>query len=197
VTVFYLIRHGEHEVQDRLLVGRAPGVALSPRGRAQVERLAVRLAGEKISALLASPVQRAQDTARPIAARLGLPVATDDGLDEIDVGNWTGCPIEDLVGDPEFQRFNSIRSLSPPPGGESMPDAQRRMVAVVERLRRERPGERVALVSHGDPIKALLAYYLGVPLDLIQRIEVATGSLSRLEVEEWGPRVLGLNEVPA
>ena len=196
MTVFYLVRHGEHEVQDRLLVGRAPGVALSPRGRAQAGRLALRLAGEDIAAVLASPLQRAQETAAPIAARLGLPVVTDDALDEIDVGRWTGRPVAELAGDPDFQRFNSFRSGSPPPGGETMLDVQRRMVALVERLRRERPGARVALVSHGDPIKAVLAYYLGVPLDLFQRIEVATGSLSRLEVEEWGPRVLASNEVP-
>jgi probable phosphoglycerate mutase len=195
MTVFYLIRHGEHEVQDRLLVGRAPGIALSPRGRAQAEQLALRLAGEDIAALLASPLQRAQETAGPIATRLGLPVVTDEALEEIDVGRWTGRPVTELEGELEFQRFNRFRSGSPPPGGESMLDAQRRMVAFVERFRRERPGARVALVGHGDPIKAVLAYYLGVPLDLIQRIEVATGSLSRLEVEEWGPRLLGLNEV--
>jgi broad specificity phosphatase PhoE len=197
VTVFHLIRHGEHELQDRVLVGRAPGVALSPRGRAQAERLAARLAREEIAAIYASPLERAQETARPIAAHLGIEMGTDEALQEMDVGAWTGRPVNELVADRAFQLFNRFRSGSPPPGGESMLDVQCRMVALVERLRRQIPGADVALVGHGDPIKAVLAYYLGVPLDLSQRIEVATGSLSRLEVEEWGPRLLGLNEVPA
>jgi len=197
VTLFYLIRHGQHEVQDRIMVGRAPGIRLSERGRGEAERAATRLAAENIEALYRSPQERAAETARPIAERLELEPLVAPELDEIDVGAWTNLAVADLERDAGFARFNSFRSGTPAPEGEWMLDVQRRVVGLIERLRRERPGCRVALVSHGDPIKAAVLYYLGMPLDLFPRIEVSTGSISRLEVEEWGPRVVGLNEVPA
>jgi probable phosphoglycerate mutase len=197
VTLFYLIRHGEHEVQDRVMVGRTPGVRLSGTGRAQAERIAARLDGEGIAALHVSPSQRAQETARPLAERLGIEPAVAPELDEIDMGRWSYLPIDELQREPGWTVFNSFRSGTPAPEGEWMLDVQRRVVGLVERLRRELPARRVALVSHGDPIKAALLYYLGMPLDFFLRIEVGTGSISQLEVEDWGARLLRLNEVPS
>jgi broad specificity phosphatase PhoE len=196
VTLLYLIRHGEHELQDRVMVGRAPGIGLSREGRGQAERLAARLGNEGIEDLRASPSHRALETARPLAKRLGLDVQVAQELDEIDVGSWTGRPMSELTRATGWANFNSFRSGTPAPEGEWMLDVQRRMVGLVERLRRDLPCGRIALVSHGDPIKAALLFYLGLSLDLFLRIEVGTGSISRIEVEDWGARVIGLNEVP-
>jgi broad specificity phosphatase PhoE len=196
VTQFFLIRHGAHDLQDKVFVGRSPGVHLSAKGREEAERLAERLAGTAIAALYASPRERARETAQPLAARLGLTVAVEAALDELDLGDWTNREMASLAGDEWFRRFNALRSLTPPPGGEWALDVQHRAVAFIERLRRERPDETVAVVSHSDVIKAAIAYYLGVPLDLFRRIEVAPGSLSLLEVADWGARLLLLNEVP-
>ena len=74
-----------------------------------------------------------------------------------------------------------------------MPEAQARMVGELERLRERHPDEEVAVVSHGDVIRAALAYYLGVHLDLFQRVEISPGSISRVELNPWGPRVLCVN----
>ena len=104
----------------------------------------------------------------------------------------SGAPVQ-------FAELHSdlVRSLAPAPGGEWMLDVQRRMAGLIERLRRERPERRIALVGHGDPIKAALLFYLGMPLDHVLRIELGTGSVSRLEVDDDGARLLRLDEVRA
>jgi probable phosphoglycerate mutase len=197
VTLFYLIRHGEHALQDRVMVGRAPGVWLSERGRAQAQRVADWLVDKGIEALLVSPSERAQETARPIVERLGIETSVAPELEEIDVGRWTGLSMAQLHDQPGWPLFNSFRSGTPAPEGEWMLDVQRRMVGLLEGLRRERPRGRIALVSHRDPIKTALLFYLGMPIDLFHRFEIDTGSITRLEIEDWGPRLLHLNEVPA
>jgi probable phosphoglycerate mutase len=194
-ATFYLIRHGSTDLAGHTLAGRAAGVHLNAHGRAQAERLAERLAATPIQAVYSSPLERARETAHPLAARLRLTVTIDAAINELDFGDWTGRRIADLDSSaaPGWKPFNTFRSGTRAPGGEHMAEAQRRMVGALEQLRARHPGQHVALVGHADPIRATLAYFLGAPLDLMLRIEISPASISVIELADWGPRVLCVN----
>jgi len=174
-----------------------PGVRLGPEGRAQAEAVAARLRGEGIAAIQSSPLERARETAEPLAECLGVGVEVVDALDEIDAGAWTGAAFDELRDDPRWTLWNSARSVTRAPEGESMLEVQGRVLAHVERLRSRLPDGAVALVSHADVIKAAIAFWLGISLDALQRFEIAPASLSRVVVGDWGAKVLSLNETVA
>jgi broad specificity phosphatase PhoE len=198
-TTVFLVRHAAHDRVDRVLCGRMPGVGLGEAGRRQAEALARRFAapGGGVDAVWTSPLQRARETAEPIAARLGLLARASDALSEIDFGAWTGQAFDALRDDPRWRRWNEARGSERPPGGESMAEAQARAVAEVERARAEHPDGRVVLVSHGDVMKAVLAAVLGLPLDAHARFDVTPASVSALAVWEGGGKVLSMNEAVA
>jgi len=193
--VVHLVRHAAHGLLGRVLTGRQPGVSLSAEGRAQAGRLAGRLALEPIRAVQTGPLERARETAAPIAARLNLAPEVAPALNEIDFGAWTGRPFDALDGDPDWARWNATRSLARPPGGETMLEVQARMTAHIEGLRAAYRDAAVALVSHCDVIRATLLHYLGVSTDHYDRIAVDPASLSTIVVGDWGGRVVRLNEV--
>jgi probable phosphoglycerate mutase len=193
MTTFYLIRHGHVDTVNRLIGGRQPGIHLTPQGRQQAEALAERLAEEPIAHLFSSPLDRTRETARPVAERLSLEVHLADDLLELDFGQWTGCEFHDLQSDPHWKRFNAFRSGTRIPGGETMLEVQSRVVGLMERLRDRHPEEAIALVSHGDVIRSALCYWLAVPLDFFQRIEISLASVSILRVDKHGPLVLAMN----
>jgi probable phosphoglycerate mutase len=188
-----LIRHAAHELVGHTVVGRTRGVHLSPHGMRQAEALAGRLAGSGIAALYSSPLERALETAAPIGARLGLDVVPAEELNEIDFGAWTGRTVAELDQLEAWRQFNLFRSSVRVPDGETMVEVQARLLGLVEHLAATHPGRTVALVSHGDVIKAALAHWLGVPLDLFQRIEIAPASLNLVRLCPYGPKVLLLN----
>ncbi|HYF57126.1 MAG TPA: histidine phosphatase family protein [Salinarimonas sp.] len=192
--VVHLVRHAAHGLLGRTLTGRMPGVSLSPEGRAQGKRLAARLGGMPVDAVETSPLERARETAQPIADALGLTPVVAPALSEIEFGTWTGMSFDALADDPAWRRWNAARSLGQPPGGESMLAVQERMRAHLEALRRERPEGRVVLVSHCDVIRAALLHVLGLSLDLYDRIAVDPASVSTLALGDWGARVLSVNE---
>src|SRR5579863_250147 len=128
MTVVHLLRHGEHVLQGRALVGRTPGIGLSEKGRAEIAAVAERLAGEGIAALYASPLQRTRETAEIVGERLGLAVALHDDLIELDFGDWTGATFDAIRSDPRWEPWRTQRSLASIPGGESMRQVQRRAV---------------------------------------------------------------------
>jgi probable phosphomutase (TIGR03848 family) len=194
MTTLLLIRHGANDLLGHRIAGRMPGVHLNAEGHRQAERLAERLDGLPIRAVYSGPLERARETAAPLAARLGLDVIILDAIGEIDFGHWTGESTEALYNLPRWQRFNAYRSGIRIPNGETMLEAQCRAVNAIERLQEEHPEDLVAIVSHGDVVKAALAYFLGVPLDLFRRIEVDPGSLSIVELADWGPRIVLMND---
>ena len=193
MTTFVLIRHASHSLLGHTIVGRAPGVRLSPEGLRQAEALAERFGVGSIQALYSSPLERARATAAPLAARLRLEVQIAGELNEIDFGAWTNRTLADLRELQGWRRFNIFRSGARIPDGETMIEVQGRMLRLVERLCSAHPEGTVALVSHGDVIKATLAHYLGASLDLFQRIEISPASLSVVRIERYGPQVLLLN----
>jgi len=195
VTVFHLLRHGEPTVFGRIN-GRLPGVGLSPRGRAEIAAVAARLAEEKIEALYASPLQRTQETAEILAARLGLPVQYREDVIEIDYGEWTGLTFDEIRQDERWQMWARSRSIAAVPGGESWRRVQERVVGALFDLRQVHPEGSVVIISHGDVIRAALLFALGMPLDFYARIEVALASISTIRLDDSGIRVLALNEWP-
>ena len=194
MTRFFLIRHAANDTSGHSFAGRMPGVHLNEEGHAQAEALAARFAGMDIAAVASSPLERALETAAPIATVLGLRASSREEFTELDCGDWTGRRFETLADDPGFHRFNRLRSCSGPPGGETMLQAQARFVAGLESLRREHPDAAVVVVSHCDMIRAALAHCLGMPLDLMLRLEVAMGSVSTVEIGGDWLRVLAIND---
>jgi probable phosphomutase (TIGR03848 family) len=194
MATFLLIRHAAHDLLGRCIAGRMPGVHLNREGQAQAERLAERLAHAPIRAIFSGPLERAQETALPLVQRLGLPLQISEAIDEIDFGEWTGRTFEELAEIPQWHLFNSFRSGTRIPNGELMLEAQARIVAELGRLREQYPEDALALISHGDVIKAAVAYYAGVPLDLFQRLEISPASVTVITISEYGPRVLCVND---
>ena len=193
-TLLLLVRHGETPTTGMVLPGRAPGLHLSDRGRAQADRVAERLSGLSVDALYSPPLERACETAEPTAARTGLGVKHDDGLLECDFGEWTGSAIADLAALPEWQTVQHSPSVFRFPGGESFPEMQARIVGALEALRAAHAGGVVVCFSHADPVKAAVAHALGTPLDLFQRIVISPGSVSAISfVEGQDPAVLMVN----
>jgi probable phosphomutase (TIGR03848 family) len=193
---FYLVRHGSNDyLAKQLLAGRSPNVHLNAEGRDEAERLASTLGTLGIQAVYSSPLERAIETAEPTAKRLGLEIQVRPEILEIDFGDWTGKALRDLDRDAAWKNFNLYRSGTRIPNGETMLEAQNRMIAFVERLQRENRDETVALFSHGDPIKSVFAYYLGIPLDLFTRIEISPASYSILRLNSWGPQILAVNRL--
>ncbi len=196
MTILHLLRHGEHGLLGRVLAGRMPGVGMTERGRAEIAAVAERLAKEKVAAIYASPLQRTRESAEIVAERLGLPIAFRDDLIELDFGEWTGATFDSIRADPRWQAWSKQRSLSNIPGGESMRAVQQRAVEAVLGINERHLGETVVLVSHGDVIRSVLLFALGMPLDLYNRIEVVQGSLSTVQIEPSGIRVIRISERP-
>jgi len=155
--------------------------------------MAAKLAAEPIRAIYTSPLERATESAEPRARRLGLKVQLSDGLGEIKFGDWTDQSLKQLDRDPRWARWNSFRSGTQAPKGDLMIEAQTRILREMLLLRDKHPNEAIALVSHGDIIKAAIAYFAGTPLDLFLRIEVAPASISIIALDDDGPRILRVN----
>lgn len=194
-TTIFLVRHAAHDRVDRVLCGRMPGVSLGEVGKAQAARVAERLSGEGLSAVYSGPLERACETAEPIARlAAAAPVAVAAGLDEIDVGAWTGRSFADLDGDPRWASWNAGRARAETPGGESMRAVQDRVVGELDAIRERHRGGRVAAVSHADVIKAAVCGVLGLSLDRYGAFDVAPASVSAVVLWQGGGKVLTLNE---
>lgn len=196
-TTLHLVRHATYNLLGHRLAGRSLGHHLGPEGRLQAEAVADDLAERPLAAVIASPLERAQETAAPIAARHRLVVGTEPGLTEIDFGEWTGAPFEDLAHRVDWHAFNVFRSTALVPGGELMLQAQARALTALMRLRAAWPGREIAVVSHADVIKAILAHWLAVPLDLFHRLEIAPASRSIVVLHDTDAQVLGVNWPPS
>jgi probable phosphomutase (TIGR03848 family) len=193
-TLILLVRHGQTPTTGTSLPGRAPGLHLAEVGVTQAQMAAVRLSElTKIDAIYASPLERARETAAPIAKAVGQKVKIDKGLLECDFGDWTGSALADLMKLPEWQTVQKFPSGFRFPNGESFTEMQTRMVTALDRLRLAHPGGVVVAVSHADPIKAAVAHAMGTHLDLFQRIVISTCSITAVAYGAIGPVVLTVN----
>jgi broad specificity phosphatase PhoE len=194
LATILLIRHAHFDGVGKLLAGRMPGWRLSAEGRRQAEQLGERLARAPLQAIYCSPLERALETAESVAARHRLGVVSTAELIEFEFGAWSGKELESLRNEEHFHRFNTFRSGTRAPEGESAPEAQLRMVNAVARLNQQHAAtDVIAVVGHADPIRALIAFYVGAPLDLAGRLEISPASVSIVRLREWGPEVLLVN----
>ena len=193
-TRLLLARHAVTAQTGPLLSGRAPGIDLSDHGREQAEALGARLAGLPVAAVYASPIERTMQTAEAVARRHELAVRTLDGVIEADYGEWTGGKLADLAKTDLWKTVQRAPSRAQFPNGESLAEMQARMVAALEDVVGRHTGELVIVVSHADPIKAAIAHYTGVHLDLFQRIMVSPASITAFELTAHGAAMVKCND---
>lgn len=198
MTRILLIRHGATDLLGRVLYGRMPGVLLNAEGFEQAERLALTLNSRYVvGKVVSSPLDRALQTAQPIAAAAGLPVDIEEGVTEVDVGSWMGKSFAELAALPEWKDYNRYRSITRAPGGESLMQVQDRAWKTLDQVIRHAPPSNesaIALVSHGDVIRALMLLFFGMPIDHLHRLEIAPASVSEVMIDSHGPVVRSVNE---
>ena len=183
MTRFFLIRHAHCDGVGQVLWGRKRDVHLNDCGKSAARALALRVAQNHFEAIYSSPLERAVETAEEIARLNGpVPINISEPLNELDFGEWTGATIENLDDDPVWQQFNSIRTRTPIPGGESILDAQARIVDELKRLAFEHENGQVAVVSHADMIKIALAYFANLDLDRPDLFNLPPCSVSLLDL---------------
>jgi probable phosphoglycerate mutase len=194
-TTILLVRHGATATTGSVLPGRATGLHLSERGVAQAQAVAARI-GEltkKPVAIYVSPLERARETAAPIASTLKLRPVVERGLLECDFGAWTGKKLSLLSRKAEWKNVQHSPSTFRFPQGESFAQMQQRVWATLERLAAKHRGRCIVVVSHADTIKAAVTFAQGVPLDLFQRTVISTCSVSAIGFTGSGPVVLCVN----
>jgi len=190
-----LIRHAENDyVKNCRLAGRLPDVHLNENGRLQVQTLVEKLTGAPLKAVYSSPLERALETAQPLASAFGLEVEVRPGLIELDVGEWQGKSWKGLRRLKIWKTVQATPSRMRFPGGESFSEAQFRVCQEIDQIAsRHEAQELVACVSHGDPIKLAVAHFIGLPLDSFQRLVVDPASITTLQIGETSSRLLSLN----
>lgn len=193
-TLVFMVRHGQTPTTGKVLPGRAKGLHLGDVGLDQARRAGERLGAlGKVAAVYASPMERTQETAAPIARACGVRVRTHKGLIECDFGDWTGKKLSALRKLPEWRTVQRYPSGFRFPRGESFPEMQTRTVDAISDLVSRHPGEAIVAVSHADTIKAAVAHALGTHLDLFQRIVVSPCSITAVMYSPDGPVVLAVN----
>jgi len=195
MPIILLIRHGENDyVKKSRMAGRLPGVHLNDHGEAQAKALAEKLGAAPIKTLYSSPLERAMETATPLAKALKLEIQVRPGLIETDIGEWSGLSWKSMRRLKVWRTVQLAPSLFRFPGGESFAETQHRICKEIETICYEHePKDIIACVSHADPIKLAITYFLGVPLDLFQRMQISTASISLLHMGEFGAQLVALN----
>jgi broad specificity phosphatase PhoE len=194
MTTFFLIRHAHCDGVGQVLWGRRRDVHLNECGKSAARALAQRVAQNHFDAIYSSPLERAVETAAEIAKRSDrVPVNISEPLNELDYGEWTGETIESLNIDPVWRRFNSVRTRTPIPGGESILDAQARIVAELIRLSLKHDEGQVAIVSHAEMIKIALAYFANLDIDRLDCLNLPPCSVSMLELKGTQPGAMSVH----
>jgi probable phosphomutase (TIGR03848 family) len=193
-TRLVLARHAVTHQTGPMLSGRTPGIDLSDTGHDQARRLGERLAGLPVAAVYASPIERTTQTAEAVAGHHDLPVRPLPGVIEADYGEWTGGQIAELAKTDLWKTVQRAPSRARFPGGESLTEMQVRMVSALEVVVADHPGDLIVVVSHADPIKAAIAHYTGVHLDLFQRIVVSPASVTVFELTTHGAAMVKCND---
>jgi broad specificity phosphatase PhoE len=191
-----LVRHGESTANAaQLLVGRLEA-PLTDRGVAQAEAVAATLG--PVCRVISSPLGRARQTAAIVAR--GLPVEIDDRWVEVDYGEYDGAALADVPHE-VWRRWRSD-TRHRPPGGESLADVGSRVRAACEELfatdgdgARDPEGD-VVVVSHVSPIKAAVAWALGVDEAVAWRLYLGTASTTRIDWGQAGPLLVAYNLEP-
>ena len=191
-----LVRHGENDwVTKHRLAGWIEGVHLNENGRSQAKNAAKRLAKLPIKSIYSSPVTRCVETAEYIAKSHKLNIIEIADVGEVRYGDWEGKKIEKLATKPEWHTVQHYPSRFQFPKGEALREVQFRAIQAIEALNTKHEDDNIVVVSHADLIKLVLAHYLGVHIDLFQRIVISPASVSVLALMNNGVvRVVRVND---
>ena len=197
MTTILLIRHGENSMVGKRLAGRLPGVHLNEIGKKQAQQLAETLCKAPIKAIYSSPLERAVETAEPLAKMLNLEIREAPGLVELGYGDWQGKTLKQLGRLKLWKVVQEKPSEMRFPNGESFPEVRDRVVAEIDRIAAaHEEKDMVACFSHGDIIRLAVSHYLGMPLDVFQRIAASTASISLIHIDKKGRPFIGhVNQV--
>jgi probable phosphomutase (TIGR03848 family) len=194
VTTVLLVRHGVTAATGRRLGGRTQA-ELSEAGREQARAAGARLAALPVRAVYSSPLARTWQTAELVAAAVGREPVACDGLLEVDYGRWTDRPLKSVARTKMWPVIQARPSLAAFPEGETIRHAQVRAADAVEELVDRHKRGVIVAVSHADVIKALVAFYLSLPLDAFQRLHVAPASVTVLALSPGGrPALVRFND---
>ncbi len=191
-----LIRHGHAEPVGRWLAGRRAGVLLNAVGREQTQELVNALKWAPLSAVYTSPLERAVETAHPLASDHGLDVRVRPALTDVDFGDWTGRTLDDLSQDAAWVEFTRDRGNGKPPRGEPLAAVQQRIVDELMTLAKSHQGETIAIVTHDEPIRCALAAFGDSTMDDVMAVELEPTRICAIGITAGVRRVLGVN-VPA
>ena len=195
-TRLLLVRHGETVANREYRYIGVMDEPLSTQGQSQATQLAGALAVLPVAAVYSSPLQRAYNTALPVAVQHGLDVQTVDDLRECNFGAWEGLSRTEVIArSPEdAQRLHAWEQNASiaPPGGESFEAMQERVCTAVERLAQSHPDQAIVLVSHVGPIKVLLCAALGAPLSSAFRIFLDPATISVVDWRQAAPATVRL-----
>jgi probable phosphomutase (TIGR03848 family) len=194
VALLLLIRHGLTESTGKRLTGWTPGVHLSESGREQAESLARRVAPLRPAAIYSSPLDRCRETAEPLARATGRSIRVVEGLGEVRYGDWTGRTFGQLARTRLWREVQRAPSSVRFPGGETLGETQVRAIAAVDGIVARHARATVAVFSHADVIRLLLAHFAGIHLDLYQRLVVEPASISAVAAGAGVPRLLRVND---
>jgi probable phosphomutase (TIGR03848 family) len=197
MTTILLIRHGENDMVGKRLAGRLPNVHLNKHGKEQAQQVAEALCKAPIKAIYSSPLERAVETAEPLAQALGLPVNIAPGVVELEYGEWTGKTLKQLNRYKLWKVVQEKPSEMRFPNGESFLEVQARVVEEIQRIAAAHDEkDLVAIFSHGDIIRLAVAYFLGMPMDVFQRLGANPASISVISIDKKGrPFVAHVNQV--
>ena len=197
MTTILLIRHAVNDyVKTGKLAGWTAGVHLNDEGKAQAQALGARLAGLPLARVYASPIERTLETAAAIIAHHPqLEVIENAAIGEVRYGDWQGMAIKDLQRRKMWGVVQEYPSRAKFPNGETLRAAQTRIVNEIEALAQAHQDEMIALVCHADLIKMALAHYLGMHLDVFQRIVISPASISVLQLSHSRPFIMGMNDI--
>lgn len=195
MTTFFLIRHASCSGLGKTLWGRTPGVCLNEKGKLQAQRLVDRFSGITLQAIYSGPLERAVETAETLARSLNLEVQKHPAFNEIDFGDWSGKSFDELASVEGWDRFNSHRSVTRIPSGESFVEVHNRVATALYALSSHHGNANVAIVSHADVIKAAVGYFTVTPIDSLQRIEISPCSVSAIAIDGDNVRLLTINNL--
>ncbi|MBW6465948.1 MAG: histidine phosphatase family protein [Brevefilum sp.] len=185
MTTILLVRHGQNDMVGKKLAGRLPGVNLNEHGKAQARRLAAALASLPLKAVISSPLERAQQTAEPIARIHNLPVEINSGLQEIDYGTWQGKSIKQLRRTKSWKVVQEQPSTFRFPEGETFAAAQSRIADTLRTLSAAyAEKDWIVCVGHCDMIRLAVAFFLEMPLDAFQRLQIDPASVTVLRLQD-------------
>lgn len=199
MTTLLLIRHGENDyTKTHKMAGRLPGVHLNEKGQKQAEALGEALKEIPLNAVYASPLERAMETAQPIAESHKLKIIQAPDLMDTNIGEWQGRSWRVLGLTKAWKIVQNAPSRFRFPNGESFIEAQTRCAAALEKIiqKHNKPKDIVAVVFHADPIKLVVAHFLGMPLDHFQRLSCDTGSVTVIHASESRATLIKINQRP-